>query len=96
MTTHSTASLGVPHEAMEQAPYDVVGAHAPVDMDGRRDLTGYARNVVYAALEETGVDLGAYDRRIADWLGGFDAVSAVAVASWLVRAHEAGQASGKR
>ena len=39
-----------------------------------------------------GVELGAWDRRVAGWLTGLDTSTLVTVASWIARAREAGQA----
>ena len=39
-----------------------------------------------------GVELGAWDRRVAGWLTGLDTATALTVASWIVRAREAGPA----
>jgi hypothetical protein len=38
----------------------------------------------------TGVDLGAWDERIVDWLAGWDAGTVLTVASWIVRSRGAG------
>lgn len=54
----------------------------------------------FASLEEraavlagvlAGVELGAWDRRVAAWLAGLDTSTLVTVASWIARAREAGQ-----
>jgi hypothetical protein len=37
-----------------------------------------------------GVELGAWDERIACWLAGWDACTVLTVASWIVRARESG------
>jgi hypothetical protein len=37
-----------------------------------------------------GVELGAWDRRVAGWLAGLDTSTALTVASWIARAREAG------
>jgi len=95
-STPNLGTAGIPRQPIRDAPYDVVTAYAPVDMDGHRDLAEYGRRCVAAALKEAGTELGAYDQRIADWLGGFDAVTAVTVASWLLRAHDAGTGEGNR
>lgn len=34
----------------------------------------------------SGIELGAWDRRIVDWLAGWDAAVVVTVSSWLARA----------
>ena len=37
-----------------------------------------------------GVELGAWDRRVAGWLAGLDTATALTVVSWIARAREAG------
>ena len=37
-----------------------------------------------------GVELGAWDRRVAGWLAGLDTATALTVVSWVARAREAG------
>ena len=37
-----------------------------------------------------GIELGAWDRRVAEWLAGLDACTVLTVASWIARAREAG------
>ena len=81
----------IPRQPLQEAPYGVVHDNAPRDLHGHRDLTAYGRRVVGEALAEAGIELGAYDERIAEWLGQFDAVTALTVASWIVRATEAGR-----
>jgi len=39
-----------------------------------------------------GVELGAWDRRIAGWLAGWDASTVLTIASWIARARAAGPA----
>ena len=41
-------------------------------------------------LEVTGVELGAYDKRIAEWVASWDVETIQTVAGWIERAHEAG------
>jgi hypothetical protein len=36
-----------------------------------------------------GIELGAHDRRVLDWLAGWDTATVLAVASWIRRAVEA-------
>lgn len=43
--------------------------------------------------EQSGVELGAFDRRILSWLAGFEAETVQVIADLIVRAHEAGKAS---
>jgi hypothetical protein len=38
----------------------------------------------------SGVELGAWDRRLAGWLAGLDASTVLTIASWIARAREAG------
>ncbi|WP_049574983.1 hypothetical protein [Streptomyces sp. SBT349] len=45
------------------------------------------RAMVLDALRVAGVELGAYDERIAEWLAGWDWSTVVVIASWLQRAH---------
>lgn len=35
-----------------------------------------------------GVELGAWDRRILDWLAGWDTTTVLTIASWIARASE--------
>jgi hypothetical protein len=49
------------------------------------------RGELLAALD--GVELGAYDRRIVDWLAGWDGTTVATVCSWLVRARSAASAT---
>jgi hypothetical protein len=37
-----------------------------------------------------GIELGAWDRRIVDWMAGWDACTVLTVASWVARARAAG------
>jgi hypothetical protein len=37
-----------------------------------------------------GIELGAWDRRIASWLAGWDAATVLTVASWIARSRAAG------
>ncbi len=37
-----------------------------------------------------GIELGAWDRRILEWMAGWDASTVLTVASWLARARAAG------
>jgi hypothetical protein len=39
-----------------------------------------------------GVELGAWDLRVAGWLAGLDTSTLLTVASWVARSREAGQA----
>jgi hypothetical protein len=48
------------------------------------------RRLLLEALAEAGVELGAYDRRIAEWLAGWDWPTVAPIVSWLRRAAEGG------
>ena len=37
-----------------------------------------------------GIELGAWDRRIVEWMAGWDASTVLTVASWIARARAAG------
>ncbi len=37
-----------------------------------------------------GVELGAWDRRIVDWLAGWDSCTVLTIASWVARSRAAG------
>jgi hypothetical protein len=65
----------VPAGPLESAP----GGFAP----------GEERAVILASALD-GLELGAWDRRIAGWLAGWDASTVVTVASWIARARDAG------
>ena len=43
-----------------------------------------------------GIELGAWDRRVAAWLIGLDTATALTIASWVGRVRAAGPARGKR
>jgi hypothetical protein len=49
-----------------------------------------ARRSVILADVLGGVELGAWDRRVAGWLAGLDTATALTIASWIARSREAG------
>lgn len=49
------------------------------------------RSVILAGVLG-GVEMGAWDRRVAGWLAGLDTPTALTVASWVARARAAGAA----
>jgi hypothetical protein len=58
------------------------------------DPGGFASREERAALLAgvlAGVELGAWDRRVAGWLADLDTSTLVTVASWIARAREAGR-----
>lgn len=72
----SGAWPGVPAGPLESAP--------------RGFVPGEERSAFLAGVLE-GVELGAWDRRVAGWLAGLDTSTALTIASWILRAREAGQ-----
>jgi hypothetical protein len=48
------------------------------------------RAVILAGVLD-GVGLGAWDRRVADWLAGLDTSTLLTVASWIARSRAAGR-----
>ena len=69
-------SAGVPAGPLESAP----GGFASQE----------ERATVLAGVLD-GVELGAWDRRVAGWLADLDTSTLVTVASWIARAREAGR-----
>ena len=53
-------------------------------------VPGAERSVILAGVLD-GVELGGWDLRIAGWLAGLDTSTALAIASWIARAREAGR-----
>jgi len=49
------------------------------------------RSVILAGVLG-GVEMGAWDRRVAGWLAGLDTATVLTVASWIARARAAGAA----
>ncbi len=71
----SAGRPGVPAGPLESAP----GGFAPPE----------ERSVLLAGVL-AGVELGGWDRRVADWLAGLDTATALTVVSWIARARAAG------
>jgi len=59
----------------------------PRQLDPRRDWTGWIRARLLGALD--GVELGAYDRRIVEWLIGWEPSTVAVIAGWVMRAKTA-------
>ena len=68
-------SAAVPAGPLESAP----GGFLPVE----------ERSAILAGVLD-GVEMGAWDRRVAGWLAGLDTSTALTVASWIARARAAG------
>jgi hypothetical protein len=62
----------------------------PLESDPGGFLAGEERLAVLAGVLG-GVEMGAWDRRVARWLTELDTSTLVAVASWIARARAAGQ-----
>ena len=69
-------SAAVPAGPLESAP----GGFVPVE----------ERSVILAGVLD-GVELGAWDLRVAGWLAGLDTSTALTVAAWIARARAAGR-----
>jgi hypothetical protein len=70
----TAARPGVPAGPVEAAP----GGFAP---EGER------AEILAGVL--AGIELGAWDRRIAEWLAGWDTATVVTIASWIARSQAA-------
>lgn len=79
----ATAHRGVPTGPIEKEPIEFYGGGAP----------GSAQLGV--ALDDAlqGIELGNYDRRIIDWIKGWDQGTVVTIASLISRARSAGPVS---
>jgi hypothetical protein len=62
----------------------------PLESDPGGFLPRAERAAVLAGVLD-GVELGAWDRRVAGWLTGLDTSTLVTVASWIARSRAAGQ-----
>lgn len=72
-------------EGIPRGPVEVEPVHAIGVRDGY-DITVANRDALLAALD--GLELGAYDRRIAGWLTVWEPPVVATVCSWLYRARE--------
>ena len=61
----------------------------PLESDPGGFVPEAERSAVLAGVLD-GVELGAWDRRVAGWLTGLDTSTALTIASWIARAREAG------
>lgn len=88
---HHTRPFPWHAEAKEQAAglASLVVPAGPVD-DGPRGVPSDTeqRAALLAVLAEAGVELGKHDRRIVEWLGGWEWSTVATVASWVRRAQQ--------
>jgi hypothetical protein len=61
----------------------------PLESDPGGFLPGEERSAVLAGVLD-GVELGAWDRRVARWLTELDTSALVTIASWIARSRAAG------
>ena len=62
----------------------------PLESDPGGFLPRAERSAVLAGVLD-GVELGAWDRRVAGWLAGLDTSTLLTIASWVARAREVGR-----
>jgi hypothetical protein len=55
-----------------------------------RGFAPEAEQAAVLAAVLAGIELGAWDRRILDWLAGWDACTVLTIASWIARSWAAG------
>lgn len=64
---------------------------------GRRGVLGeQGHRLLCEAISAAGVELGAYDHRIVQWLAGMEIESAAVFAGIIIRAYEAGRCSAAK
>ena len=61
----------------------------PVQVPPRGFVPGAEQAEILAGVM-AGIELGAWDQRILEWMAGWDASTVLTVASWIVRARAAG------
>ena len=62
----------------------------PLELAPGGFLPGEERSAVLAGVLD-GVELGAWDQRVAGWLAGLDTSTLVTIASWIERSRAAGR-----
>jgi hypothetical protein len=85
-----------PYETDSDAMRDAAHVHqAYRAAGGQRGLMDRINeDLLLGALREAGVELGAYDRRIAGWLSDWEPHVVQVLLGWLERAHAAGHCAG--
>ena len=61
---------------------------------GPGKMAPHTHRLLCEALAAAGVELGAYDHKIVEWLAGWEPTTCAVIASLIGRAHEAGRTSG--
>ncbi|HMG62820.1 MAG TPA: hypothetical protein VK599_07720 [Streptosporangiaceae bacterium] len=81
----------------DNGPYDSerqarAAAHSVVPPEGGRSILRLAqcRELLDLACEAAGVETGEYDKRILDWIAGFEDSACMVFAGLVARAYEAG------
>lgn len=69
--------------------------HGPMTDELRALLVREDAALILDELEAAGVELGDHDRRIIAWLAGWEYSTLVTIASWIKRAHAAGQEASR-
>jgi hypothetical protein len=82
----STGPYETEQEALADSLWVTHGKEDPdVDMD--------SYNIAGVAAALAGVELGAYDKRIVEWLAGWEPSTVAVVCGWITRARQAGRAA---
>lgn len=84
--------MTIPTGPIAEAPWDAIPNPGPLAPQGTADAM--RRQVLLDALD--GVELGAYDHQIMTWMAQWDGPTVATVASWLLRARQAGRAEAAR
>lgn len=83
-------STPIPTGPIEERPEPALRSPLiPIDVLHAQDAA-----ILLDALIAAGVSLGAYDRRIVEWLAGWERETGIIIASWIGRAYAAGRAAG--
>ena len=76
---------------------EVRAVYTAFDADpGAGKMAPHSRRLLVQALEAAGVELGAYDERIAAWLAGWEPHTVAVIASWVIRAAARDRKGGPR
>jgi hypothetical protein len=85
-----------PYETDSDAMRDAAHVHQAYRAAGgpRGLMDRINEDLLLGALREAGVELGAYDQRIAGWLSDWEPHVVQVLIGWLERAHTAGHSAG--